>query len=1412
MAVREYKRICKQAGCGQEFIVSAPSIEEDRQIGLSEPEYCPKHRALHAKSYSRIACHHYEVELTLEGEQLVRQVEAQKILEGHASQDLRGRTFDPWALPAEGGYGPGGIGRFQRPLRAFVSNEDYQPERRPFQIEDKRDEILMALEDHQVIVIVGTTGSGKSTYVPWLLLTGGEPGHLSHWARQGPICVTQPRIQATRQVPRFIANVLNGTNLGVGAQIGFCHSNADEFDRRARLIFETDGKLINDIVSGVVSNYSIVIIDEAHERSANIDLILGLMRDQLYLYPHLRLIIASATIDFNAFLGFYYPQLKDRLTVLGDPEFLKHYTYFKQNRQIPFIYSEGRRHAIAQHWWGASHLQEGAVKEWDKKLPLEPLPDWWKKVNNGQLPTRDQFPQAIAELVQLLCRYLDSLQEEQKKHEDGHILVFLPGSREIDQTVSAIRALDLPDTVALPLYAQRPLDEQEAALKPDSKKHKDVYGKRRVVVSTNVAETSLTVEDVKYVIDSGYIKESYWNPATAVAELQTLRHSKAGCRQRWGRAGRVGPGHAFMLYTAKQFESIFPNDTTPALARSSLEQVLLTAKAAGVRSARSGGNLLDFEWMPLAKAEDNARLAEELRRAYKVLRSQDAIDEEGDLTRFGLEMRSMPAALDVARIFTEAELHSMGIEVATLLPFLRLDYGLQAVLLWKNEWDPYTKLQVRQQHLDLAHGCRDDLDLYLKLWMLWEAKTEKERQRWEDEGGINYKNFQDNIEAERRKLLGMAIDWRKAESRPISVGKLDAMRALISHCLPGEIYVPIEKAETRDRSTSLRRLEAGDTLAWEAYWEGADQYEEYDDELQVDPSYSTLLSNRSGVYQRYSAPAGEAGEGDLIEIVPTSVCFGKADAELLVACQRRANFRRPARAKVLGMNMIQVEPAWLETIRHGTVVERAQLYASLSRWRDGSELHQLKLRLFSPWILPRGTRMMGTVHSWEPERGVVIDLSVTMPEKGGLPALRGVRFSAQGWLPLNEIAIQEQVPAIGAQVPVEILGYSDRDVRKPSIILGGRRQQSQSFQTFAKSYAPKKEIDVEMAEVLEDPVGRSPVFIVRELATGLEIPMADTDFCGGTHPQAYFGRRFGVGEAPFKVTVREIAESTQQVFLSRGQQLLQEYAQIPYADHQRIEVVVTRVDSFGAYFAVKGAGHGSPYVGFVRRSLWPDDFHPQAGDSVLARFRRSDRHIKVDRLEQMLREGKLLPEDLDLGIELDLITPPAYERFANQESRGNLIDVYVDKALDSGGLLVTLAEGLKGIIYESELELDAVGRPRSARDYLHLPSNRLTARVYQMQPETFTVRCSLQRVQPLPGGLERGQEIGVRLLDVREDQRDANRLWLTCSLESRFQVVAEAVKSDAGSQFEIDDELTVIVERADYQVMQIRGRVKGAIR
>ena len=1330
MSAREFKRICKTPGCSAQFVVAAPSIEEDRALGFSEPEYCPKHRLLQVRSYSRVACHHIELEMTHEGEDLVRAVEAHKGIGATGSQDLLKATFDPWS-PIGKGFGPGGVGRFQRPVRIFVENDAFKPvkTRSDFKIAEKSEDILVALENHQVIVLVGTTGSGKSTYVPWLLLTGGTPGKLSKWARRGPICVTQPRIQATRQVPKFIANQLNGTSLGVGAQVGFSHSGADEYDRRTRLIFKTDGKLINDIVSGAVANYSIIMIDEAHERSVNIDLILGLLKDQLYLYPHLRLIIASATIDHETFVRFYGGEDK-----------------------VPFLQSKGIQHPIQKHWWGDSENQ------------------WWKEVNGGHLPTRQQFPRSIGDLVRNICHWLDGLSERQKADEDGHILVFLPGSKEIDQTVSLINALHLPNVIALPLYSQRPLDEQEAALNPRADAHPNVFGKRRVVVSTNVAETSLTVEGIKYVIETGYIKESYWSPLKQIQELQTVRHSKAGCRQRWGRAGRISPGHAYMFYTEHEFLE-FPDNSTPEIARASLEQVLLTAKAAGVRTEGTGPHL-DFEWIPLKSDGDRVRFQQEISRAYASLVQQKAIDAEGDLTPYGLEMRGMPADLHVARLCMEAEQHGMGVEAATLLPFLRLHFGLPSLLTWDRGWDAYEKYYIRQNQLDLVFGCDDDLELFVKLWLLWEGKEEKEREEWARATGLDIQSFQRSICEERKKLLEATKDWRKAEDRIPAIARLDALRALIAFCLPNEIYVPVELKRVEGVEKTRTRFSAPDLLQWQAFWEEGGLYQEYDDELSFEDSYTGRTSGRSGVYCRLNGAPDEQTESDRIEVVPTSICFGRDDVEMLVACQRRANFSHPVRTKVVGMNNVRVNSAWLPAIR-GSLVDRCLLYAGLSRWRPPQEHDATKVRLFLPEILPRGSIVTSVVCGQDGGEGLPVKISMNPRKLASVFGYNSKVLTVGGRIPTAQVtAFSQEETAVGCRISAEVIGYELGTDGQVCVLVGKRPTTERVFRQFRRGFSPGTLVDVEMVSILEDPLGRNPLFLVREITTGLEIPMADTDFCGDTVPRAFYGRRFEVG-AQFQVWIDAIDADLQQIRLSRGRQLLREYLSILGTEDSRmVKVEVKWADSFGVYVGMSGSDHGA-YCGFVRHALWPSELVKEQGKLYEARIRRFERQFALEDIRKFVTGEEPLPRELDLGIDFDLLLPLAYARFAEDWRVGDLLPgVRVDKCLDSGGLLVSLNEELKGIIWESELGLNQDGTLRKARSYA--PGDEVKARIISMNSERKTVRLSLLRILRPPTSLEAGSVAEVRVLLVRPNYKDPSISDLTCSLDSKYAIRVKA--------------------------------------
>ncbi len=1351
MATREYIRVCKKDNCKIEFVVNAPSLDDDRAIGFSEPEYCPEHRKLQVKSYSRIACHHFEMEMTPFGEQLTHNIEARLALSTDAND---GMTFDPWALPPNG-YGPGGLGRYEREVRGFRVNESFQPTKKPadFEISKKGDELLQKLEENQVVVLVGTTGSGKSTYIPWLLLTGGEPGKLSKWAKRGPICVTQPRIQATRQVPEFIAHALNGTSLGAGAQVGFSHSGADEFDRRTRLVFKTDGKLINDIVSGAVANYSIIMIDEAHERSVNIDLILGLMRDQLYLYPHLRLIIASATINEQTFIDF-----------------------FGLNKEKQYIFSQGRQHDIHKHWWGET------VSGWQTKIANTQAQDktpvwngpasshsvvaeWWQKVNGGQQPEREKLPRAIMELVEHLCKWLDSLTGPLKEKEEGHILVFLPGSREIDQTVDLINSLGLEDTIALPLYSQRPLEEQQAALKPDEQKHKKVFGKRRVVVSTNVAETSLTVENVKHVIETGFIKESYWDPIDEITDLRTVRHSKAGCRQRWGRAGRVTDGHVYMFYSEQEFED-FPDDSTPEIARASLEQVILTAKRAGVRTLHKkvlqGQTTqviqeLDFAWMPLP-SDQQEKFHTELRRAYTALQGRGAIDKDGDLTPIGLELGGFAADMEVARIYVEAERHAMGLEAATLLPFLKLAHGLQSLLKWNEEGDTSEKYARRLAHQNLVFGCRDDLELFLKLWLLWEAKTNEERDEWEREAGVKCSDFTRLIADEREKILEAAMDWRKAEKRNVMLSCCDALRALIASCLPNEIYVPIERKD-EDQNAPQERNQFTLSSAIDGIG-----YEEYDDSLSFDESLTEKTNVRQGVYCR--ARSDGSKEKDLIEISPTSVCFDREDAEVVVACQRSKNWRRPARTKVLGMNMIRLDALWLDDIndQKSPIVRKARLY---SRLRKAADEKTLLCTLFLPWLLPRQT----VVNAIVTKQGDEDTLRITLTIPQHLTIMHGTAgdITVQGSFIKTPVETSPRIQMDeGTTISVEIVDYAIDANGLPVVYVCEPDSQARSFERFANSYQAGNEVEVEMVKTLPDPLGRNPLFMVRELASGLEVPMADTDFCSNTRPQSYFGQRFLPGER-FQVTIERINHKEKKVQLSRGMQLLKEYFNIRGEHNGLVKAIVRRCDASGVYLDLPTQSDAA-YVAFIRNVLWSGEISREVGQEVEARLRFVENQLSRSEIQERLEKEHDLPEELSLGVELDVRGPCAFDRLLEQSKiqEGYTYPVLVEKHLDNNRLLVTFIKDCTAIIFAEELGVDAAGKFQKAKDYEINSYEKV--RVIKINRNTKKIQCSLFCVRDIPPDVVEGQPKNVQVLAISPDNQQKDIVRITACLEKKYCV------------------------------------------
>lgn len=1238
----EYMRLCKQAGCKAPFVVSAPSLALDRMVGFSDPEYCPEHRVRHARSYGRIAMHHPDARESAWGREALARPKAD------GTVDL----------------GPGGLGRFKRPARP-LERRDQPIVQREFSIAAKDDDILAALERHQVLVLVGETGSGKSTHVPHLLLR-------SAWSRRGPIVVTQPRILATEAIPSFVAQ-LNGSSYGPGAEVGYTHSREDKYDRRTRLLFMTDGKLINDIVSGRIGNYSVVMIDEAHERSVNIDVILGLMKDQLALYPHLRLIIASATIDYKSFVNFY-----------GGPE------------HVGYVYSESRLFHVEPHFWGEE--------------------DWWQPLNEGQLPDTNALPATIAELVRQL--WGPAGHGARSDREDGHILVFLPGTAEIDVTVSRIRALGLPNLLCLPLYATRPPAEQQRAIAPESPRDQRC---RRVIVSTNVAETSLTVEGVLHVIDSGYIKQSTWNPVGRVAELRTLWHSQAGCRQRWGRAGRLAPGDAWLLYTRDQFESRFPPFTAPGVARASMEEVLLTVAAAGVPDLRA------FPWIPLEEETDRARFRRERETAFGALQARGLLDEHGDLTPFGLELRGAQSGMDLAAAFALGDRYAMGVEVATLVPFLKLEHGTQTLL--RREDDLVDGIEdaaerrelqwsIRVQRLALFAGCEDDLDLFVKLWMGWISTAGAERAAWCERTGIDARAFRDTIVEQRDRLVRSLADDRKAEERQPQIEKLDALRALLACALPHALHVS-------------RQAEDGPGREPAGLVEGDDVF-----------ALGEVSGSRAGIYRRLRRRPGESDDEALAEIIPTSVAAQNPSPCCLI-CQRRGNFLRPARTAVLGMNVVRVDPAWIEpegSPNSGQMVDRALRFSALSRGRTPERHAATRLRLLLSLVLPVGTRvdamLAEATTSWMRCRLVVV-----APNPELFPGT--TELAVDALLPLDQAAGLEP----GAKFTASVDRYEG------AVPVLARTDTAQALARFRARYRPGVFTQVVLRRVLEDPAGRLPCFLVEDVETGAAIPMLPADFCGNAPFRAEFGLRFEPGD---RFTVR-VEETESIVRVSRTEALLAEVLSVPSDQNRTVQTVsVERIDRFGAWVRLGG------YVALVSRGGWPEQNVEVGGrlkGKIRARLRRGDR----DDLERARAEGKPFAGGVALGYDVDLRAPEAYARFASFHGNGSRVNVVVDSSLNEGSLIARAGDQ-RIYIPEDELGLNDAGTLRRTRSFE--PGSSLDVLVTRMQEHRAEVSGSVWRAETMLGEFAEGAVVPVRVVLVRSGD------WPLCigAVEGKYRI------------------------------------------
>ncbi|MGV9613861.1 ATP-dependent RNA helicase HrpA [Nocardia xishanensis] len=515
--------------------------------------------------------------------------------------------------------------------RAAVPRIRY-PEQLP--VTARRADIAKAIADNQVVIVAGETGSGKTTQIPKICLELGR-------GIRGAIGHTQPRRLAARTVAERIAEEL-GTELG--DVIGYTVRFTDQASERTLVKLMTDGILLAEIQRDrLLRRYDTIIIDEAHERSLNIDFLLGYLKQLLPRRPDLKVIITSATID---------PEL-----------FARHFADEK-GTPAPIVEVSGRSYPVEIRY---------------RPLSLE-LPAADEDDEDTRVVDRDPVD-AIGDAVRELFA-----------EGDGDVLVFLSGEREIRDTADALRDLKLPRTEILPLYARLSAAEQHRVFQS--------HTGRRVVLATNVAETSLTVPGIRYVIDPGTARISRYSMRTKVQRLPIEPVSQASARQRSGRCGRVADGIAIRLYSEDDFESR-PAFTEPEILRTNLAAVILQMTALG---------LGDIENFPFVEAPDKRAIRDGialLEELGALARGAASPDSALALTPVGREMAQLPVDPRMARMLVQANGNGCLTEVLIIVAALSIQ-------------DVRERPAEFQQAADAKHARfvveGSDFLAYLRLW------------------------------------------------------------------------------------------------------------------------------------------------------------------------------------------------------------------------------------------------------------------------------------------------------------------------------------------------------------------------------------------------------------------------------------------------------------------------------------------------------------------------------------------------------------------------------------------------------------------------------------------------------------------------------------------------------------------------
>ena len=468
----------------------------------------------------------------------------------------------------------------ERMNAAEAKAKSVEETRKSLPIYQFRDQIIQAVKEYQVLIIVGETGSGKTTQIPQYLHEAGlTDGGMK-------IGCTQPRRVAAMSVAARVAEEM-GKRLG--NEVGYAIRFEDNTSDKTVLKYMTDGMLLRELLTDPeLAQYSALMIDEAHERTVQTDIACGLLKDIAKARPDLKLLISSATMDAVKFQKYF-----DNAPIFNIP---------------------GRRYSVDVHYTAQ--------------------------------PEANYLAAAITTVFQIHIT-----------QGAGDILVFLTGQEEIEAMEANLQETarklgnKVREMIICPIYANLPTELQAKIFEPTPP------NARKVVLATNIAETSLTIDGIVYVIDPGFVKENHFNARSGMESLVVVPCSRASAGQRAGRAGRVGPGKCFRLYTSQAYKNELEPNTTPEIQRTNVTSMILLLKSLGIN------DLLDFDFMDPPPTDT-------IVRAVELLYALGALNNAGELTKIGRQMAEVPDDPMVARSLLAADKFGCVEEVLSMIAML----------------------------------------------------------------------------------------------------------------------------------------------------------------------------------------------------------------------------------------------------------------------------------------------------------------------------------------------------------------------------------------------------------------------------------------------------------------------------------------------------------------------------------------------------------------------------------------------------------------------------------------------------------------------------------------------------------------------------------------------------------------------